>query len=143
MKKTLSIIAAKELLAYAVKKATELGFGGAIAVVDDGGHLMCFERLDGTMVAAANITIGKAVTAFSFKRSGIVLENSVSSERKAMMALFGVTQMVPLMGSYPIKIDDEIVGAIAVGGAGTGQNDEIIVLYALKEFFDSKSLLSD
>jgi uncharacterized protein GlcG (DUF336 family) len=87
---------------------------------------------------AANITIGKAVTALTFNRPGKVLENTVSEERKAMMATFGVTTMVPLMGSYPIKLDGETVGAIAVGGAVTPQNDEIIVLYALEKFNDSE-----
>ena len=132
MKKTLSLEVAKTLVARATQKAIKLGVGAAIAVVDEGGHLICFERLDGTIIAAVNITIGKAVTALSFNRPGIVLENTVSTERKAMMAVFGVTTMVPLMGSYPIKVDGETVGAIAVGGAGTGQNDETIVLYALE-----------
>jgi uncharacterized protein GlcG (DUF336 family) len=137
MKKTLSLEVAKTLVARATQKAIKLGVGAAIAVVDEGGHLICFERLDGTIIAAVNITIGKAVTALSFNRPGIVLENTVSTERKAMMAVFGVTTMVPLMGSYPIKVDGETVGAIAVGGAGTGQNDETIVLYALENFPDS------
>ena len=137
IKKTISLEAAKTLVTRAVQKATELGVGAAVAVVDEGGHLICFERLDGTIVVAANITIGKAITALTFNRPGIVLENTVSDERKAMMAVTGVTTMVPLMGSYPIKIDGETVGAIAVGGAVTGQNDEIIVQYALENFSDS------
>jgi glc operon protein GlcG len=134
VKRTLSLEGAKTLVARAGKKALELGVGAVTAVVDDGGNLICLERLDGTIVAAANITIGKALTALSFNRPGIVLENTVTEERKAMMAVFGVTTMVPLMGSYPIKVDGETVGAIAVGGAGTGQNDEIIVLFALENF---------
>jgi glc operon protein GlcG len=137
MKKILSLEAAKSLVVRAAQKAMELNVGAVIAVVDDGGHLICLERLDGTMIAAVDITIGKAVTALSFNRPGIVLENTVTAERKAMMAVFGVTTMVPLMGSYPIKVDGETVGAIAVGGAGTGQNDEIIVLHAFENFPDS------
>jgi uncharacterized protein GlcG (DUF336 family) len=137
IKRTLSLEAAKELGARAAQKATDIGMGGAIAVVDNGGHLLYFERLDGTILVASNITIGKAVTALTFNRPGKVLENTVSDERKAMMATFGVTTMVPLMGSYPIKVDGETVGAIAVGGAGNPQNDEIIVLYALENFADS------
>lgn len=134
IKKTLSLETAKTLVARAVQKANELNVGAAIAVVDHGGHLICFERIDGTIIASVDITIGKAVTALSFDRPGIVLENTVTDERQGMMAVFGVTTMVPLMGSYPIKIDGETIGAIAVGGAGTGQNDEIIVLYALEIF---------
>jgi glc operon protein GlcG len=139
IRKTLSLEGAKKLAARAVQKATELGVGAAIAIVDAGGHLIYFERLDGTIIVSANITIGKAVTALTFDRPGKVLEEAVSVERKAMMANFGITTMVPLMGSYPIKAAGETVGAIAVGGTakGAGENDEIIVLYALENFADS------
>lgn len=135
-KNTLSLEAAKSLIAFATQKANELGVGGAIAVVDDGGHLICLERLDGTMVAAANITIGKAATAMGFKRSGLELENTVTGARIAMLTLVGVppAPFVPLMGAYPIEIDGEMLGAIAVGGAGSGANDETIVLYAIEQF---------
>jgi len=138
-KHTLTLEAAKSLIAFAILKAKELGVGGAIAVVDDGGHLICLERIDGTMVAAANITIGKASTALGFNRPGKVLETTVTENRKAMIALSGVTPapFVPLMGAYPIVIDNQTVGAIAVGGAGTGDNDETIVLFAIEQFMNS------
>jgi len=137
-KHTLTLEAAKSLIAFAILKAKELGVGGAIAVVDDGGHLICLERIDGTMVAAANITIGKAATAMGFKRSGLELENTVTGSRVAMQTLVGVppAPFVPLMGSYPIVIEGEMVGAIAVGGAGNGANDETIVLYAIEQFMN-------
>ena len=135
-KHTLTLDAAKTLVDFAILKTKELGVGGAIAVVDDGGHLIYLERIDGTMVAAANIAIGKASTAVGFKRPGIVLEQTVSNERPAMQTLNSVAPapFVPLKGSYPIEIDGEIVGAIAVAGAGNGENDESIALFALEKF---------
>jgi glc operon protein GlcG len=137
-KHTLTLEAAKSLIGFAILKAQELGVGGAIAVVDDGGHLMCLERIDGTMVAAANIAIGKASTAIGFKRSGAVLEETVTTQRPAMQVLNSVAPapFVPLKGSYPIEISGEIVGAIAVAGAGNGENDEIIASFALKQFMN-------
>lgn len=137
-KKTLSLEAAKMLVEFAVSKARELEVGAAIALVDDGGHLICLERIDGTMAAAANIAIGKAATAVGFKRSGSVLEETVTIERPAMKTLNSVTPapFVPLKGSYPIEIDGNIVGAIAVAGAGTGQNDETIALFAIERFMN-------
>jgi glc operon protein GlcG len=135
-KNSLSLEAAKTLVGFAIQKAKELGVGGAIAVVDDGGHLIYFERLDRTMVASANIAIGKAATSIGFKRPGIVLEQTVTLERPAMKSLSGVTQasFVPLKGSYPVEVDGEMVGALAVAGAGTGQNDETIALFAIEKF---------
>jgi len=136
IKHTLSLDAAKTLIDFAILKANELGVGGAIAVVDDGGHLICLERIDGTMVAAPAIAIGKAATAVGFKRPGAILEQTVSIDRPAMQTLNSVTTspFVPLKGSYPIEIKGEIVGAIAVAGAGNGENDEIIAVYAVKSF---------
>lgn len=131
-KNTISLASAKDLVDRAIRKAIELHVGAAVAVVDDGGHLLCFERIDGTMVGACDITIGKAKTALTFKRPGIVLEKTVTEERKAMMAVIGITEMVPLMGSYPIIFNNEVIGAIGVGGAGTPHNDEIIIKYALE-----------
>jgi glc operon protein GlcG len=132
-KRTLSLKAAKMLVDTAILKARELGVGGAIAVVDNGGHLICLERIDGTMAAASNIAIGKAATAATFKRPGAVLEQTVTADRPAMAVLNSVSPFpfVPLKGSYPIMVDGEIVGAIAVAGAENGENDEIIALFAL------------
>jgi glc operon protein GlcG len=132
--RTLSLEAANKLTELAIKKAIEIGAGGAVAVVDRGGKLLSFQRLDGTIPVAVDITIGKAVTALTFDRPGRVLEATVSEERRAMMATFGVTTMVPLMGSYPVKCNGETIGAIAAGGAGNPHNDEVIVLYALDNF---------
>ena len=138
-KNTLTLEAAKALIDFAKLKAAALGVGGAIAVVDDGGHLICLERIDGSMVAAANIAIGKAATAVGFKRPGKVLEKSVTDVRVAMQTLGNVTPapFIPLMGAYPIAIDQQIVGGIAVAGAENGDNDEIIVLYAIDQFMKS------
>jgi uncharacterized protein GlcG (DUF336 family) len=138
-KKSLSLDDAKTLISFAAQKANELGVGGAIAVVDNGGHLVCLERIDGTMIAAANIAIGKAATAVGFKRPGKVLEKTVSEVRVAMQSLGNVTPapFVPLMGGYPIVVDGEIVGGLAVAGAENGENDEIIALYAIENFVNS------
>jgi len=137
-KKTLSLEAAKMLQEFAKFKASELGVGAAIAVVDEGGHLICLERLDGTMSGASSIAIGKAATAISFKRPGIVLEKTVTDERPAMRTLGSATSFpfVPLKGSYPVELNGELIGAIAVAGAGTGDNDETIAQYAIEKFRD-------
>ena len=134
-KQSLSLESAKVMIDFAIAKANELGVGGAIAVVDDGGHLICLERIDETMAAATNIAIGKAATALAFKRPGAVLEKTVTIDRPAMSVLNSVSPFpfVPLKGSYPIVIDGLIVGAIAVAGPETGENDETIVLFAIEK----------
>jgi glc operon protein GlcG len=135
-KKSLTLSSANQLIELAIKKAGELGVGGAIAVVDDGGHLIGLSRIDGTMAAAADIAIGKAATAVVFKRPGHVLERTITEDRPAMMAFSGMSSLrfVPLKGSYPIVMDGMMVGAIAVAGAVNGENDEAIALYAIDNF---------
>ncbi len=137
-KKSLSLESAKMLEGFAESKAIELGVGAAVAIVDEGGHLICLGRLDGTMSAAPNIAIGKAATAVSFKRPGLISERIVTDDRPAMRTLTSVTPFpyVPLQGSYPVEINGEIIGAIAVAGAGTGENDEIIAKYAADKFHE-------
>jgi glc operon protein GlcG len=139
-KKSLTLESAKALIGFAMLKAGELGVCGAIAVVDNGGHLICLERIDGTMSAAAGIAIGKAATAVAFKRPGAVLEQTISNDRPAMAVLNSVSPFpfVPLQGSYPIESDNQIVGAIAVAGAMNAENDEAIALFALEKFKETR-----
>lgn len=106
VKHSLSREAAKTLIGFAILKAKELAVGGVIAVVDDGGHLICLERIDVTMAAAASIAIGKAATAVGFKRAGAVLEQTVTNDRSATRTLnsFTTAPFVLLKGSCPIEI---------------------------------------
>jgi glc operon protein GlcG len=137
----LTLDGAKKLASFAAEKARELQVGGAIAVTDHGGNLIYLERLEGTMSAASNIAIGKAATAAVFKRPTIKLENLIHETRPVMAGLQGITQTpyVPLMGGQPILYKGEIIGAVSVAGAETGENDEIIALYA-KETFENEMI---
>ena len=138
----LTLDGAKKLASFAAEKAAELKVGGAIAVVDEAGNLIYLERLEGTMPAASNIAIGKAATAAVFKRPTLKLEKLIHETRPVMAGLQGITQTpyVPLMGGQPILYKGEVIGAISVAGAETGENDESIALYA-KESFE-KELVS-
>jgi glc operon protein GlcG len=124
-KKQLTIEGARQIIAAAAAEAGKHGTGGVIAVVDDGGNLMALERLDGTFVAGANISIGKARTAAIFKRPTRAFEEIIKSGRTAMVALNDFT---PLQGGVPIMLDGEVVGAVGVSGATSAQQDEEIAL---------------
>ena len=125
-KKGLTLNAAKQIIATAVGEARRLGAPGAvIAVVDDGGNLIAVERLDGTFAAGANISIGKARTAATFKRPTRVFEDIIKNGRTAMVALSDFT---PLQGGIPLMIGDEVIGGIGVSGAASAQQDEEIAL---------------
>ena len=120
-KKAMDLDLAKQVLAAAVAEATRLGApGAAIAVVDEGGHLVVFERLEGTFPAGANVSIGKARTAATFQRPTAVFEDAVKNGR---ISLTAVPDMVPLQGGVPILVDGQVVGAIGVSGAASAQQD--------------------
>lgn len=125
-KTTLTLAGAKKIIAAAVAKARELNApGAAIAVVDDGGHLMAMERLDGTFAAGSLISMGKARTAAIFKRPTSVFEKIIREGRTPMVALNDFT---PLQGGVPIEINGQIAGAIGVSGAASAQQDEELAI---------------
>lgn len=122
---TLTLEGANQVLAAALAKAAERGARGAIAVVDDGGSLIAFQRIDGTFSAAAAVSLGKARTSALFKKPTKAFEDSINSGRTALAA---VNEMTPLQGGVPILVDGQVVGAIGVSGAHTQQEDEEIAL---------------
>lgn len=123
-KKALTIEGAKKVIAGAVAYAKKNNApGGVIAVVDDGGHLMALERLDGTFAAGADVSIGKARTAALFKRPTKLFEDTIKNGRTSMVALSDA-YFTPLQGGIPITIDGQVVGGVGVSGAASAQQDE-------------------
>jgi len=124
--RNLSVSDARKAVAAAVVYGKTHGApGGAIAVVDAGGNLLAFERLDGTFAAGSNVSIGKARTAALFKQRTRVFEELINNGRTAMAAL---TDFTPLIGGVPIVIDGQVAGAIGVSGAASAQQDEELAL---------------
>jgi gluconolactonase len=122
--KALTLDGAKKVIAGAVAYAKKNNApGGVIAVVDEGGHLIALERLDGTFAAGANISIGKARTAALFKRPTKVFEDNIKNGRTALVALPDA-YFTPLQGGIPITVDGQIVGGVGVSGAASAQQDE-------------------
>ncbi len=121
-KKTLSLEAAKQIASAAEKHARENKWNVCIAIVDDGGHLIYFQRMDGTQTASVIVSQRKAQTAIGFKRPSKVFEEGVAAGRNALIALPGA---VPLEGGIPLVIDGEMIGAIGISGV-TAQQDGMI-----------------
>jgi uncharacterized protein GlcG (DUF336 family)/mannose-6-phosphate isomerase-like protein (cupin superfamily) len=137
-KKSLTIEGAKKVIAGAVAYAKKNNApGGVIAVVDEGGHLMALERLDGTFAAGANISIGKARTAVLFKRPTKVFEDIIKNGRTAMVALPDAF-FTPLQGGIPIVIDGQIVGGVGVSGAASAQQDEELAIAGANVLLEAK-----
>lgn len=123
VQRVLSLAEAKSVVAAAAAEARKSGAGGSIAVVDEGGHLLVLERLDGTFPAAAPISIEKARSAAVFRKATADFENAIKGGRVALVAN---EQLLPLQGGVPIVLDGKVVGAVGVAGAASAQQDEDI-----------------
>lgn len=124
---SVSLDRARELTARAVAEAHKNGWSMAIAVVDNGGHVVLLERMDQTQVFSVQIAIDKARTANGLKRSTKALEDAVAAGRTAILTLAGV---VAVEGGLPIVVDGSVVGAIGVSGATSAQ-DGVVAAAAL------------
>ncbi len=119
----LSLAGAEKAIDAAHALAIKRGAGGAIAVVDAGGHLIALHRLDGTFPAAADVATDKARTAATFCKPTSAFEDAIRGGR---VALVGVKEMTPLQGGIPILHDGFVVGAIGVSGSHSAAEDEEI-----------------
>jgi uncharacterized protein GlcG (DUF336 family) len=120
--KTLTLEAARRIAtAAAIEARTDRT--SAIAVVDAGGALVYFERLDGTFPAASAVSFDKAHTAATFQKATRDFEDAI---RNGRVALTGVKEMTPLQGGVPLTIDGHVIGAVGVSGATSAARDEAI-----------------
>lgn len=118
----LSIDDAKTIAAGARAEAQANGWTVVIAIVDDGGHLMYLERMDGTQKASSVVAQEKARTAILFKRPSAAFEQVVAGGRVAVMSLPGATTVE---GGLPIVVDGQYVGAVGVSGVHSSQDGQI------------------
>lgn len=121
-KKALTLEAAKQIAASAHAEAARNKWTMVICVVDDGGHLIYLERMDGTQVASAQVAQEKAATAARFKRPTKALEEAVAGGRTVLLKLPGAT---PIEGGLPIVVDGAVIGAVGVSG-GTSAQDGLV-----------------
>jgi len=133
---TISLGAAKQVVAEAVKYAkVNNAPGAAIAVVDAGGNLIYLERLDNTFAAASEVATKKANTAALFKAPSSKLENAINGGRQALITV-GHTF---LQGGIPIVFEGQVIGAIGVSGSASAQQDEDMANAGAKLKLDEKS----
>jgi glc operon protein GlcG len=119
LKKSLSLEDARKAAVAAAAEAKKNKWNMAIAVVDDGGMLIYFERIDETQFGSIDIAIGKARTAASLKRPTKALEDALN---KGQNAILSFPNILPREGGLPIFADGKVIGAIGVSG-GTSSED--------------------
>ena len=120
-KKTLSLEAANKIIAGAIIEAKANNWSVDIAIVDEGGHLLSFQRMDGASIGAIDAAIGKARTSSIYIRPTKALEEAA----KTRPAIVTLPNSVQLQGGVPIVVNGQIVGAVGVGGVTSQQDEQI------------------
>lgn len=113
---------ARRILAAAEAEARKNNWNVAMAVVDESGNLIAFQKLDDTQVGSIDIAIGKARTAARMKRPTKALEDAVTGGRTVMLAVEG---LVPMEGGVPVIVDGRVIGAVGVSGVTSQQDAQV------------------
>ena len=94
----------------------------AVAILDDGGHLLHFARMDGATPANAGIALEKGRTAAISRRSTGKWQEFVKGGRTEMIKMPGI---LPVQGGMPIMVDGTCVGGVGVSGVQSHQDEQI------------------
>ena len=115
---------AKRILVAAQAEAARNQWNVAIAVVDSGGHLVSFERMDSTQYGSVEVAQEKARTAVAFRRPSKSFQDTIAAGGDGMRML-KLTGAIPIEGGLPIIANGKIVGAIGVSGVTSAQDGQI------------------
>lgn len=112
---------ARKAAAPALAEAAKNNWNVAVAIVDPGGNLVYYEKMDNTQLGSANVAIDKAKTAALFKRPTKAFQDALAAGGDALRIL-RLQGVVPVEGGIPLVADGKIVGAIGVSGATSAQD---------------------
>ena len=124
----------------ALAKAQEIGVRQTVCVVDEGGHPLLLERMDGARVTGPQIAWNKAFTAAGHKRSTHLFNTAPNGPALPGNEAFGIQwsfegRFAVFVGGFPIVVDGDVVGGIGLSG-GNGEQDTacgVAALAALRE----------
>jgi len=112
---------AEAAIAAAVGEAKRRDWKLNVAVVDSGGNLVAFQRMDGSQMASIQVSQHKAHASATFRRETKVFEGGIQSGFNYLITLDGV---IGSRGGIPLVENGKIIGAIGCSG-GTGSQDEV------------------
>jgi uncharacterized protein GlcG (DUF336 family) len=117
----IALDAAKKVAAAAIAEARKHSWNMAIAIVDTGGHLVYFEKMDNTQTGSVTVAIDKARSAALFRRPTKVFQDGVAAGGEGLR-LLRLEGALPIDGGVPIVVGGRIVGGIGISG-GSGEQD--------------------
>lgn len=122
-KSVLGLDDVKRIAAAAEAEALANNWAVTIAIVDDGGHLLWLQRLDGAPPVSAHIAPAKAHTAALGRRESKAYEDMINNGRVSFVTAPAIEGM--LEGGVPIVVDGQVIGAVGVSGVKSTEDAQI------------------
>ena len=120
-KHALTLVDVKKMLAACEAEAVKNKWAVAISIVDDGGFLLGFARMDGAPAISAEVSTGKARTSAMTKRPSKFFEDRI----KERPAFAGFPAGILIQGGVPLIHDNDCVGAIGVSGVQSHEDEQV------------------
>ena len=121
---SISTESAKNAAAASIAEAQKNNWKMAIVIVDTGGYLVYFEKMQDTQTGSVELAIEKARTAALFRRPTKLFQDSVAAGGEGLR-LLRLTGAIPIDGGVPIIVDGKVIGAVGVSGGSGDQDGQI------------------
>lgn len=136
----LELAEARAMAAAALAKAAEIGVPETVCVVDDGGHPVVLERMDGARLTGPQIAWNKAFTAAGHRRSTHLFNQPPGGPALPGNEAFGIQwsfdgRFAAFVGGFPVVVDGAVVGGVGLSG-GNGEQDTACGMAALAALRD-------
>src|SRR3954449_4119766 len=137
----LNLAGAETILAASRQKAATLELKVNIAIVDDGGHLLAFARMDGARPASGYTALTKAVSAATFRQETGTLPPKGEPDVLLNLSLQNAAltsggKVTTLKGGVPVVVDGQVIGAVGAGG-GSGEQDAEVARAGIQALLDA------
>ena len=127
--RTISLEGAQKVLAAALALAGQMNVRVSVAVAGRAGDLKAFARMDGASMLSAETARRKvytvAMTGLSTQEFGSILKSEMSDEPELFHGMIGIEGLIAIAGGVPIRLDGKLIGAVAVSGGSSAQDQEI------------------
>lgn len=115
---------AKSVAAASIAEARKSNWKVAVAIVDTGGYLVYFEKMQDAQTGSVDVAIEKARTAALFRRPTKMFQDGVAAGGEGLR-LLRLTGAVPIDGGVPIIVDGKVIGAVGVSDATSEQDGQV------------------
>jgi glc operon protein GlcG len=120
-RKYLTAVDCTKLSAAAEEFARSKAWNVTVAIVDDGGHLLHFTRMDGATPANAEIALQKARTSALTRHPSRIWEERIAAGRLSMLGM----PVLPVQGGLPILVEGHCLGGVGVSGVQSHEDEEV------------------